>query len=81
VALEEPGQTNTPRSSPLNPNLFHFAKTDQPTQQLLITCPVGGKRFHTQQPTVAIDRCRHMDISMSVDTTSNTYDSHGRPFR
>ena len=28
-------------------DLFHLAEADQPTQQLLITGPVGGKRFDT----------------------------------
>jgi hypothetical protein len=41
---------------------------------------VGGVD-RSLQPTVEIDRCCHMCVGMSVDTTSYTYDSHGRPFR
>lgn len=31
--------------------------------------------------TLTRDKGRHMVISVSVDTTGDFYDSHGRPFR
>jgi hypothetical protein len=66
---------------PSTPTCSTFAEVDQPIEKTLETRSVGGKRFHTQQSTVVIDDCCYMGVSVRVDNTSNTYDSHGRPFR
>ncbi len=81
LIAKEPGQTNTPRPGALHTNLFHLAEPDQPAEKLLETSLIGTKRFDTQQSTLVINSHCHMGISVSVHTTSNTYDSHGRPFR
>jgi hypothetical protein len=53
----------------------------QPGEKILVSGFGGRKRLNTQQSTVVIDCCCHMVVRMGVDTTSDSYDCHGRPFR
>ncbi len=64
---------DTRRPSALHPKLFHLTETDQPANKTLLTGPVSSKRFDSYQSAVVVNSCRHMDISMSVDTTSYSY--------
>ena len=47
LIAEEPGQSDTPRPSALNPNLFHLAEADQPAEKIPVAGLVSGKRFDT----------------------------------
>lgn len=54
LVRQEPGQSNTPRSSPFNPDPDDRAELGQPAEQGLIPGEISRKRFHTQQSTVVV---------------------------